>query len=76
MSCFILLTLAHTLGVLGPPERAYVNRASIITVRAALPPDPQRPSARAQLRLNGPSVLYVMEPPTEVIGAPCSERSS
>lgn len=71
MPCFILLTLAHTLGLLGAPERIFVNRESIITVRASTPPDSQRPSARALIRLSGPSVLYVVEAPSEVIGASC-----
>ena len=74
MPCFILLTLAHTLGLLGllgPPERIFVNRASIITVRASLPADPERPDARSLIRLSGPSVIYVVEVPPEVIGASC-----
>lgn len=72
MPCFILLTLAATLGWRGPADRAYVNRASIVTVRSALPPDAQRPAARAVVRLAGPSVVFVTEAPNEVVGAACA----
>ena len=75
MTCFILFTLAATLGVPGPARGVHVNRAQVVTVRAVAPSDPQRPSARAIVRLEGGGVLYLVEAPDAVVRAPCAAGS-
>ena len=72
MTCFVVLTLAAALGVPGPTRAVHVNREQIVTVLAPRPADPQRPSARAVLRIEGGGVLYVGEAPDAVVRAPCA----
>ena len=73
MSCFIVLTVAHTLGSKPPAHQERLERSGVAGYHAVLPHehDPKRPRARSVVNLKGGGVRYVIETDSEIDVVPC-----